>query len=97
MKKNRNSFFAESNAIFQDYNPMIANTPYQNATSNGSYYPGPIVPNIMNNPSYNEISERLAKIERQINRLDYRINKLESGTVVSTDDYESTTNNMYII
>jgi len=49
------------------------------------------------NMDFNEMAERLAKIERQISRLEHRISALEANTTKSTDDYESTTNNMYII
>ena len=97
MKKNRNAFFAESNMNFQGYNPMAANAPYQNINANSSFYAGapqmPMIPNM----DISELSERLAKIERQISRLDHRISNLESSTTKSTDDFESTTNNMYII
>lgn len=105
MRKNRNAFFAENNMNFQGYNPMVANAPYQSASSNSSFYsgqmpmqnqmPGPMQMPIAND--FNDLSERIAKIERQINRLDHRINILEANTMKSTDDFESTTNNMYII
>ena len=95
MRKNRNAFFSESNMNFQGYNPMVANMPYQNMSSNNAFYAGnmPINPGL----DLNEIPERLAKIERQINRIEHRLSKLENNNVQSTDDYDSTTNNMYII
>lgn len=91
MRKNRNTFFAESNANYQGYNPMAANGPYQASNYSNSFYAGPI-PN-----DYNDISQRLAKIERQISRIEHRLNKLEANNVKSTDDFEETTNNMYMI
>lgn len=97
MRKNRNAFFAENNMNFQGYNPMVANAPYQNVSANSSFYSGQMPMQGPVNYDYNEISERLAKIERQISRLDHRISNLESNTMKSTDDFESTTNNMYII
>lgn len=95
MRKNRNAFFAENNMNFQGYNPMVANAPYQNVSANSSFYSGQL-PMPMN-VDINETSERLAKIERQISRLEHRINALESNTMKSTDDFESTSGNMYMI
>lgn len=85
MKKNRNSFFAESN--FQSYNPYNMNpVPYQ----------GP-VPNNYNMPN-NDIESRFAKIERQLNRLDYRLSKLENtNQTYQTEDLESSNSNMYMV
>jgi len=95
MRKNRNAFFAENNMNFQNYNPMTANAPYQTANAASSFYAGPMP--MPGSIDLNDFSERLAKIERQINRLEHRINKLESNLIKSTDDYDSTTNNMYMI
>ena len=82
---------------YQGYDQMMPNMPmqYQNMSQNASFYAGNM-PGLM--PANNEYSERLAKVERQISRLEHRISKLENnGNISSTDDYESTTNNMYII
>lgn len=86
MKKNRNTFFQESQTSFNMPNPMMSQ--YQMMANNQMYYP---------NGLNNDIEEKLAKIERQINRLDKRITDLENNTIKSTDDFESTTNNMYMI
>lgn len=94
MRKNRNAFFAESNMNYQGYNPMAGNIPYQTNSSN-SFYAGPMIPNSA--AEYNDITQRLAKLERQLNRLEHRVNKLESTTIKSTEDFESTTNNVYMI
>ena len=62
---------------------------YQMASNNSMMYSG-------NMPFNNDFNERLAKIERQINRIDYRLSKLESNSIPNTD-LESTTNNMYML
>jgi hypothetical protein len=92
MRKNRNSFFSENNMNFQGYNSPIPNMQYQNYNSANTFYAGnmPLDTN-------NDFVERLSKIERQINRLEHRINKLENGIVQNADDYDSNTNNMYMI
>lgn len=98
MRKNRNAFF-ESNNSMTSYNPM-GNMPFVGAQS--SFYGGPN-PNMMmpgnNMPggNYDDIMERLAKIERNYSRLDHRVSKLENSSIKTTEDFESTTNNMYII
>lgn len=91
MRKNRNSFFAESNMNYQGYNPMVANMPYQESSANSFYASN------MPMPFGSDFAERLAKVERQINRLEHRLNNIENNSVKSSDDYDSTTNNMYII
>ena len=88
MRKDRNSFFAESSNSYQNYNSMIP-PQYQMASNNAMMYSG-------NVPFNNDINERLAKIERQINRLDHRLSKLESNTITNSD-LESNTNNMYML
>lgn len=103
MKKDRNAFFQNnsSSSYFYPTNPMI---PYPMATeSNSNFYSGPaMMPNMpvqnngMSNDYNSELESRLAKIERQINRLDSRVSKLESESVnISNQDY--TNNNMYMV
>ena len=97
MKKTRNSFFSESN--FQSYNPNInvQGAPYQSA---GNYfYQGPIPNNNYNTTTpVNDIESRLAKIERQINRIDYRLSKLENtNNILTSDDYDTPNSNMYML
>ena len=84
MKKNRNAFFNDMNPMFQ--NQMMPN------------YPNMQMPNQMMPANFNmqDIEERLAKIERQITRLDKRISKIESSTI-STDDFETNSSNMYML
>ena len=84
MKKNRSAFFNDMNPMFQ--NQMMPN------------YPNMQMPNQMMPANFNmqDIEERLAKIERQITRLDKRISKIESSTI-STDDFETNSSNMYML
>ncbi len=106
MKKTRNTFFQESS--YQSYNPNMqmmpnngqmmpnANMPYQQASN--YFYAGPMPNNYNTNNTTNDIESRFAKIERQLNRLDYRISKLEgANNIVTTDEYENNTTNMYML
>ena len=102
MKKNRHSFFSESN--YQSYNPGPNITPemapYQAASN--YFYQGPIPGNPQNNYNTiglnNDIESRIAKIERQINRIDYRLNKLENiSNIKTSDDYDLGNQNMYML
>lgn len=99
MRKNRNSFFTESNMNYQmPYNGGMVppNMPYQAGTNYNSFYSGP---GMNTNNAYPEgIENRLAKIERQINRLDHRLNKLESvSTQTYIDNDFDTSGNMYML
>lgn len=97
MKKTRNSFFSEAGMYNQGFNAnpqMPQGVPYQ--TMGGAYnsfYAG--TPNMM--PNNSDMESRLAKIERQINRLDHRISKLEANSNTIIDDYDSNTTNMYML
>ena len=105
MRKNRNSFFAESS--FESYNPnmnmgsvnpSMPNQPYQSASN--CFYQGPMPNNYNTNGMNNDIESRLAKIERQINRMDYRLSKLENANnIIKTENFDtnSTTTNMYML
>ncbi len=98
MKKNRNAFFNEANMSYQGYNPnmnMPGPAPFQAQSSYNSFYAGPN-PNMAYNN--NDLESRLAKIERQINRLDHRLTKLETTTTSPMiDDYDTNTTNMYML
>lgn len=103
MRKDRNSFFESSNFNMSSTanmpNPVYP-TPTMNMASSNFYQAQnmPVtLPNFQNqnNMSMSEIESRLAKLERNINRLDARISKLEGNTYY-TKDYE-TDNNMYIV
>lgn len=96
MKKNRNSFFAESS--YQSYNPNMNmnGAPYQ--TASNYFYQGPMPNNYNTNIGSNDIESRIAKIERQLNRIDYRLSKLENvNNVVSSDDFDVNNTNMYML
>lgn len=113
MKKDRNTFFSEASMSSQNYFPgpnmnmQMANAPFQSAQASQSFYSGPAnmqmpmqggapIQNYGYNP-YTEIESRLAKIERQINRLDSRVSKLESQTFYSNDDYTNGNDSMYMV
>lgn len=114
MKKDRNTFFQESQVMsgsnFPNPGMNVANNPFaMGSYANQSFYAGPMnngVPLYNNTPmnqfqnnnnnDYSDLESRLSKIERQINRLDARISKLESGTFYSNEDIE-TTNNVYMV
>lgn len=99
MKKSRNTFFQESN--YQSYNPNMnmGAAPFQQASN--FFYQGPLPQNNYNTMDNTmDIESRIAKIERQINRMDYRISKLENATnILSSDDFDTTKNNtnMYML
>ena len=98
MKKNRNTFFQESS--YQSYNPNMNGAPYQ--TASNYFYQGPM-PNNYNTynssmGNVNDLESRFAKIERQLNRLDYRLSKIESASnVVATDEFDMNNSNMYML
>lgn len=101
MKKTRNSFFAESS--YQAYNPnmnMPQPAPYQ--TASNYFYQGPAPAAMPNNYNTlntgNDIESRLAKIERQLNRIDYRLTKLENvNNIMTSDDFDTSNSNMYML
>ena len=109
MKKTRNSFFSESN--FQTFNPNMNPAPYQMASNYFYQQSAPNTPmnnqipnnyntmNTMNTMNINnDLESRLAKIERQLNRLDYRLTKVENSTnVISSDDFDTNNSNMYML
>ena len=101
MLKSRNSFFQEAQFSSQSIMPNIPGNPYYmqapvNASSaSQSYYSGPAFnQGAMNQNNFDDYENRLAKIERQINRLDARISKLESANKIESIDMSS---NMYMV
>lgn len=95
MRKNRNSFFTEANMNYSNFQTQGMPVPYQASTNYNSYYQGPSnMPYIDNSDS---IENRLAKLERQINRLNARVNKLESLNTTFIDDINDTSSNMYML
>lgn len=109
MKKDRNTFFSDAHMQTQSYMPnmqqmpMYPNNnfaPYQASQASQSFYAGPN-PNqaTYQDSNYSELDNRLAKIERQINRLDSRITRLENnsnlGNNIQTENNYSS--NMYMV
>lgn len=110
MKKDRNAFFQNQSAssYFYPTTPnmggmMMPNMggAYPMATeSSSNFYQGPVIQQQqpMGSDYSSELESRLAKIERQISRLDTRVTKLESETFsVGNAGTDYTTNNMYML
>lgn len=106
MKKDRNTFFNEANFSQSSYmgnpnmpmNNMQGSMPAYGSQASQSFYSGP-VPMYQNQNGYmdtSDIESRMAKIERQINRLDARVSKLENKGLMTTENYDNTTN-MYML
>ena len=99
MLRNRNSFFQEAQFSSQSFMPnMMPYQPYYNGPVNASqasqsYYSGPM-PNQNNYNTFDDYENRIAKLERQINRLDARITKLENTSKLESVDISS---NMYMV
>ncbi len=110
MKKDRNAFFNEANFSQSSYmgapNMPVTNgfnggmPTYGGSQASQSFYSGPVPMNYnnqnMGGDYMSDLESRLAKMERQINRLDARVSKLESKGIVTTDNYDNTTN-MYML
>lgn len=97
-----------SQTSYPNPNLNIANSPFTTQSfSNQGFYAGPQITMPTNyntqipqntnysNDYYSDIEARLSKIERQINRIDVRLQKLENGSFYTTDDVD--TNNVYMI
>ena len=112
MKKDRNAFFSEAGYFNQTNIPTpnmnMVNTPFT-TQSQTSFYAGPTAnmnynaqtnmnPNLnsMVNYDFSDIESRSSKIERQINRLDARVSKLENMSLYPTEEIDTTTN-MYMV
>ncbi len=99
---NTSSFVGAPNIPNMNMNyPMNGN--YSGAQASQSFYSGPVPMNYnptmgqnMNNDYLSDFESRMAKIERQINRLDARVSKLESKGLVTTENFDNTTN-MYML
>lgn len=81
--------------------PMNMNgATYGGSQASQSFYSGPMPMNYNQNMGgsdyMSDMESRLAKIERQINRLDARVSKLESKGFVTTENFDNTTN-MYML
>lgn len=89
MRKNRNSFFTEANMNYNIPNPN--GMPYQMGANYNAYMQGP-----GQYVDSNSVENRLAKLERQVNRLTSRVSKLENVNTTYLDDTDST-GNMYML
>lgn len=76
--------------MLRNRDSFFQNQDYGNQLIN---YPMPF-PNQVNNYSVEDYDNRIAKIERQINRLDARLSKLENANKIVNDDLSSS---MYMI
>ena len=97
MLRNRNSFFSEASMSTQSFMPnmpMYPMNPGINAAqASQSYYSGPALNQGYQN-NFDDYESRIAKLERQINRLDARITKLENSNKLESIDMSS---NMYMV
>ncbi len=95
MRRDRNTFFQESQMYNTNYMPnqMMppnGNMPYQQGGFNSSYYYG------MNNTPPNELENRFLKMERQISQLESRVSKLENNLTSIPNEIDSN-NTVYMI
>lgn len=108
MKKDRNTFFSGAEMSNVSYFPnmqptmqpnmMYANNqmaPIQASQASQSFYSGPGYPAM--NDVNSDIENRIARLERQINRLDNRVTKLEGNHNVITDDSSNYSSSMYMV
>ena len=104
MKKDRNTFF-ESSQYSSSYAPnMMPNMnmpgmyPYQAASNSSSFYAGPDMPmnTYPSNTYTNDYDTKISRLERQMQKLEARITKLENSLSNSHDDV-NVTSNMYMI
>lgn len=112
MKKDRNTFFESSNMnmAFSAPTPQMVPMmmPINQAQTSGSFYQSTNTPmmNTMtptygvvnyNDSTIQELESRMAKLERSINRLENRVSKLEGSTYYSTDNFDNSSNGMYMV
>ncbi len=95
MRKDRNHFFESSNYQMSAMGPNVMpnmGMPNMNAASSNFYsYNGP---QPMDSSAMDSFNTRISKIERDIQRLEARINKLESTSISNNFDENS---NMYMV
>ena len=106
MKRDRNTFFSDAHMQSQTYMPdMNMNmpmmnqgyAPYQASQASQSFYAGPTPTQNYQDSNYSELDNRLAKIERQINRLDSRITRLENGNLGMIEKDTNFSSSMYMV
>lgn len=102
MLRNRNSFFQETTTNQQGFIPVTTQVPYYSGNIEQTYYQGPNISQNPNMPIYpqnynqnnDDLDNRISKLERQLNRLDARITKLENASKLVTEDMSQS---MYIV
>lgn len=90
-------------------NMNVANAPFVTNAQSSFYAGPPVAPMNYNTPSginanlpnttnydFSDIESRISKLERQVNRLDARVTKLESMNLYPTEEIDTTTN-MYMV
>ncbi len=112
MKKNRSSFFNETDYASYNQTAYQNNIPNQNMmypangmmpniSANSSFQAGPVNPNMMppmpNMNTNQDLEIKVAKLERQVNRLEHRIARLEQNSTLATEDLTSNVNDMYMV
>ncbi len=78
-----------------------------NMSAQSQFYAGPngqmvannqmMMPGMMPSLDNSDVESRLAKMERQISRLELRLSKLENQNTISTNDFDSNINDMYMV
>ena len=99
MKKDRNHFFESSNYQMSSFGQNVMPNmpmPFMNNQNNNIYPSGGLQNSQqpMDSSSIDSFNTRISKIERDIQRLDARINKLESTSINNNFDSD---NNMYMV
>jgi hypothetical protein len=100
MKKERNAFFSNYTAQNTSY---IPNIPQNMPMPNNLQQPQPYYnyePNYYGSndlSEYNEIDNRLNKLERVVNRLDSRVTKLENSLLTNQQPTTNNYSNMYML
>ena len=100
MKRERDSFFESSNFQMSAMGPNMMNQgmPNMNAASANFYaMQGNVIPNpnaFCNHSPISDLGTRIAEFERNMNRLEARMNQLEGTTYYSKDVSDG---NMYMV
>ena len=95
MKKDRNHFFFFSNYQMSSFGQNIMpNMPTPFMNPNNNLYQSTNFQQPIDSSYIDSFNNRISKIERDIQRLDARLNKLESTTINNNFDSD---NNMYMV
>ena len=96
MRKERNNFFSEYNNGYY-YSNSFPSPQMNQVEAYNQFY---MNQNMNNDPSsYNDYQTRLARLERQVNRLESRVTKLENSPINNISDTTNidSNSNMYMI